>query len=149
MTANYYADNIEKHLERISLRKEKSPIVVYFGRPDSFSDNSKYLYLDACANDYGFRPYWVTSNPGVFDLLNSSGLPVLSLTNQIDAVIQILVKTAAAVFCVNPNESMVDTKVRAAITGAFKLQLWHGLFANNCSAPHSHHNFSQVPHRTI
>jgi CDP-glycerol glycerophosphotransferase len=131
MAANYYAENLELHLERISLRKKKSPIVVYFGRPNSFSDNSKYLYLDACTNAYGIQPFWATANKPIIDLLESSDLPVLPLTGPMDTALQVLVKAAAVVFCVNPNEAMLDARVRAAVAGAFKVQLWHGLFANN------------------
>jgi CDP-glycerol glycerophosphotransferase (TagB/SpsB family) len=130
MGADYYTENSELHLERISLRKEKSPIIVYFGRPGSFSDNSKYLYLDACANPYGMEPFWATADQRVANLLESSGLPVLPLMGHIDPALRVLVKAAAVVFCVNPNEAMLDPRVRAAVTGAFKLQLWHGLFAN-------------------
>lgn len=131
MAPNHYLDCPEMHLERISLRKEKVPTIVYFGRPTSFSDNSKYLYLNACEEPCGVDPLWATGDPRLIDLLGSNGLPVLPLTEPLDGALRVLVKAAAAVFCVNPNESMVHPMVRAALAGAFKLQLWHGLFANN------------------
>jgi len=87
--------------------------------------------LDACANAYGMSPFWATTNQPIINLLGSFGLPVLPLTGQMDMALQVLVKAAVVVYCVNPNEAMLDTRVRAAVAGAFKVQLWHGLFANN------------------
>lgn len=131
MPRDHYADSPELHLERISLRKGKVPTVVFFGRSSSFSDNSKYLYLNAVESPCGFAPLWASADPRLIDLLVANDLPVLPLREPFDSALQVLVKAAAAVFCVNPNESLVSPLVRAALAGAFKLQLWHGLFANN------------------
>jgi CDP-glycerol glycerophosphotransferase (TagB/SpsB family) len=130
MFAKHYSSDLILHLERISERKPKDPVVVFFGRPNSFSDNSKYLFLDACANSYGFTPIWLTADGALFNLLHDAELPVLSYADQLVVVLRLLVKVAVVVYCVNPNEAILDARVRAALHGAFKLQLWHGLFAN-------------------
>ena len=129
MTDNPYASDTLRHLERISLRKRKSPIVLFFGRDGAFSDNSKYLYLDAVAGNYGFDPLWVTSRPAVSDLLATHSLPVLLLDNPPKDALPVLLRAAVAVFCINPNDALTDPNVRASLEGAFRLQLWHGVFA--------------------
>tara|TARA_R110000787_G_scaffold86057_14_gene183471 strand:+ start:7201 stop:8430 length:1230 start_codon:yes stop_codon:yes gene_type:complete len=129
MTENPYASDILRHLERISLRKRKSPVVLFFGRDGAFSDNSKYLYLDAIAGDYGFDPLWVTADTAIASLLTTQSLPALLLDSPPKEALRILLKAAVAVFCINPNDVFADPHIRASVEGAFRLQLWHGVFA--------------------
>lgn len=116
-------------LRRISRRKRKSPLVLFFGRREAFSDNSKYLYLDSCRQDYGFVPLWMTNSAQIATALSAHDLPVLNVTANRTETLRHLLKAAAAVYCINPNEALPEIDYRAALDGAWKLQLWHGVFA--------------------
>jgi CDP-glycerol glycerophosphotransferase (TagB/SpsB family) len=129
MQDNPYAADQYRHLEQISLRKRKTKTVLFFGRQKAFSDNSKYLYLDACRNDRGFSPVWVTGSAEISALLEARKLPVLLTEGNLTEAQKVFLKAAIAVFCTNPNDSLTDGRLRAALTGAWKLQLWHGVFA--------------------
>ena len=116
-------------LRRISRRKRKSPLVLFFGRREAFSDNSKYLYLDSCREDYGFAPLWMTTSAQIAAALARHDLPVLNVAANRTETLRHLLKAAAAVYCINPNEALPEADCRAALDGAWKLQLWHGVFA--------------------
>lgn len=116
-------------LRRISRRKRKSPTVLFFGRREAFSDNSKYLFLDACRQDYGFAPLWMTTSAQIATVLAAHDLPVLNVAANRTETLRHLLKASAVVHCVNPNEALPETDYRAALSGAWKLQLWHGVFA--------------------
>ncbi|MEQ9327659.1 MAG: CDP-glycerol glycerophosphotransferase family protein, partial [Rhodospirillales bacterium] len=122
-------DDQDRLLRRISRRKRKSPLVLFFGRREAFSDNSKYLYLDACRQDYGFAPLWMTTSAEIATALSAQDLPVLNAAADRTETLRHLLKAAAAVYCTNPNEAVPETDYRAALDGAWKLQLWHGVFA--------------------
>lgn len=124
---NHFAQTeYEKNLKIISLKKPKSPIVLFFGR-ETFSDNSKYLYLDACRNNYGFAPVWCSFNTSVIEELRAQKLNALDLSQAPAKNIALLIKAALCVFSINPNESARISSYIAALEGAKKVQLWHGV----------------------
>jgi hypothetical protein len=122
-------ENLARYFRRISRRKRKNRTVLFFGRREAFSDNSKYLFLDACRGDYGFTPLWITTSGEIAETLPRHGLPTLNIASDRRSALRHLLAAAAAVFCVNPNEALPETDFRAALDGAWKLQLWHGVFA--------------------
>lgn len=116
-------------IRQISQRKTKDPVVLFFGR-DSFSDNSKYLYLHAASSskeDIGFVPIWCTYQQQEALDLQSKGLRALCLDRDINRTLQVLLSASVAVFCVNPQESLRNPLFDAALEGSFRLQLWHGV----------------------
>ena len=116
----------EDNLRTVSLKKPKLPIVLYFGR-DNFSDNSKYLYLDACRNNYGFQPVWCSFNTQLVKQLTDLNLSALDLTHNPAKNIAFLIKAPLCVFSISPNESLRISTYTAALAGAQKVQLWHGV----------------------
>jgi CDP-glycerol glycerophosphotransferase (TagB/SpsB family) len=116
----------ESNLKTVSLKKPKEPIILFFGRED-FCDNSKYLYLDACANNYGFKPIWCSFNSNLIKHLQDHNFAVLDLNINPQGVISLLIKAPICVFCINPNESLRVSAYKAALAGAKKIQLWHGV----------------------
>ena len=118
-------------LRRIAARSFKQRTVLFFGRP-TFADNSKYLFLHAAArpqNEVGFTPVWCTANAGLAAELKSHGLQTFHLGADANRTIQFLLTASAAVFCTNPREALLQPMFAAALDGAFKLQLWHGVGA--------------------
>jgi len=116
----------ETNLKAVSLKKAKVPMVLFFGRHD-FSDNSKYLYLDACRNNYGFSPVWCTFNAGLVQQLKESGLTAIDLNVNPHINIAHFIKTPLCVFSITTNESLRLSAYTAALAGAQKVQLWHGV----------------------
>lgn len=111
----------------LSRRVKKRPVVLFFGR-NTFSDNTKYLYLKAAAEKRSYDVLWCTFEQEIISTLRSSGLPVHVLAQDIDRSIDLLMHAAVAVFSVNPSESLRGSMALAAcLDGAQKLQLWHGV----------------------
>jgi CDP-glycerol glycerophosphotransferase len=115
----------------ISQRVRKRPTVLYFGR-NTFSDNTKYLYLADLARGAGHDVLWCTTEEQVETALNKAGLPCFNMLNDANRTIDLLVHAAVAVFCVNPSESLAGLySLHACLAGAKKLQLWHGVSVKN------------------
>ncbi|WP_129339094.1 CDP-glycerol glycerophosphotransferase family protein [Cellulomonas endophytica] len=114
-------------LAHLSRRVRKRPLVLFFGRRH-FADNSKYLYLHALARPRGYDVLWCTLEDDLAATLERHGLPHLHLNRDPDASIDVLLHAAAAVFTVNPHESVGGSfAFRGALAGATQLQLWHGV----------------------
>lgn len=112
---------------QLSQRVRKRPLVLFFGR-GSFSDNSKYLYLQAVSEPRGFEVMWCTFSNELHAALKSRGLPSVHLGQDHDKTIDLLLHAAVAVFCVNPNESLQGSVAfTGCLAGAQKIQLWHGV----------------------
>jgi len=116
----------EDNLKLVSLKKPKIPVVLFFGR-DNFSDNSKYLFLDASRNNYGFQPIWCSFNSGLVKQLLELNLNALDLTVNLAKNIAFLIKAPLCVYSISPNESLRISTYKAALAGAQKVQLWHGV----------------------
>jgi len=116
----------ESNLRIVSLKKPKLPLVLFFGR-ENFSDNSKYLYLDACRNNYGFQPVWCSFNTQLVKQLLDLNLSAIDLTHNPAKNIAFLIKAPLCVYSISPNESIRISTYTAALAGAQKVQLWHGV----------------------
>jgi CDP-glycerol glycerophosphotransferase len=115
------------HFSALSQRMKKEPLVLFFGR-NTFSDNTKYLYLKALAAKRNYEVLWCAFDPELTAQLQGAGLPVHGLCQDVGASINLLLHAAVAVFCVNPNESLRGSvALTACLDGAKKLQLWHGV----------------------
>ena len=112
---------------RLSRRVRKDETVLYFGR-DDFADNSKYAFLNAVGRRNGPRPVWCTMSASLHRELSAAGLPAFDLTADPDATIDTLLHAAAAVFCVNPFNSLGGSDALVSLLdGAATVQLWHGV----------------------
>ncbi len=114
-------------LESMSRRTAKRRLVLFFGRA-TFSDNTKYLYLQDVAREKNHEVIWCGFDEALIAMLSANGLPCVNLSLNIDRSIDLLMHAAVAVFCVNPNESLKGSySLNACLAGARKLQLWHGV----------------------
>ena len=96
----------QRELELLSQRMRKRPLVLFFGR-ETFSDNTKYLYLRALAEPRGYEVTWCTPHAALAQQLQAQGLPCLLLTQtDQNAVLNTLLEAAVAVFTLNPLESV-------------------------------------------
>jgi len=111
----------------LSRRVKKRPVVLFFGR-NTFSDNTKYLYLKAAAEKRSYDVFWCTFEQELVTTLRAAGLPVHALGQDVDRSIDLLMHAAVAVFSINPSESLrASMALAACLDGAQKLQLWHGV----------------------
>lgn len=118
----------QRELELLSQRMRKRPLVLFFGR-ETFSDNTKYLYLRALAEPRGYEVTWCTPHAALAQQLQAQGLPCLLLTQtDQNAVLNTLLEAAVAVFTLNPLESVGHVPpLLGCLAGAQQVQLWHGI----------------------
>jgi CDP-glycerol glycerophosphotransferase len=116
----------ESDIRIISNKVTKHNLVLYFGR-EEFSDNSKYLYLRASDQPYGHRHVWCSYNKNLVQELRGYGLEAFDLGENANETIQILLRAKLAVFTVIPSDSLKSRIFLAALAGAQKVQLWHGI----------------------
>ncbi|MDR0467094.1 MAG: CDP-glycerol glycerophosphotransferase family protein [Deltaproteobacteria bacterium] len=116
----------ERRLEDLALlgrmSKRRNDLVVFIGRAGGrLTDNVKYLYLHACAGDYGFTSYFFTTNQDEYELLEKAKLPVVRL----DAHgVKTLATAGAIVMDDLPRE---QPEAFLLGQGAHTIQLWHGI----------------------
>lgn len=116
-----------KDLEHISQRKKKQNIILFFGR-DTFSDNSKYLYLYMQAHCKAFQVIWCSTCAPLIQQLRQHDLPCFLMTEDEKATHSLFLEAAIAVFCINPLEvTRGNLTPLACLKGAMSLQLWHGV----------------------
>ncbi len=113
-------------LRLLSRKKSKAPSILVLGRY-GFNDNSKYLFLALAARTLGFPVFWGTFNPKLYEELSRRNLPVLDLRGDPAAVVSLLLEISCVVYCTNPAEATGHPFYRAALAGARKVQLWHGI----------------------
>ncbi|MES4611891.1 CDP-glycerol glycerophosphotransferase family protein [Ewingella sp. CoE-038-23] len=114
-------------LESLSCQVPKKRRVLFFGR-ESFSDNSKYLYLYMLENCPHIEVIWCSAERGVIDLLQQNKLPCHYLGEDFTQSADLLLHAAVAVFCVNPSQSLLrNLPLFACLHGAKQIQLWHGI----------------------
>jgi CDP-glycerol glycerophosphotransferase len=112
---------------QLSRKLRKRPLVLFFGR-NTFSDNSKYLFLRAASQPRGYDVVWCTINPELTAQLQAQGLPCLLLSQDIDLTLDLLLHAAVAVFTLNPYESLgMSQPMLGCLAGAKQVQLWHGV----------------------
>lgn len=113
-------------LADLSRRKSKSRMVLFFGR-DQFVDNSKYLFTHVAHSQSQFTPVWCSFNSALVAELKSHGFVAFDMSQDHSRTVALLLSAAVAVHCVNPNESLRLAVFDAALAGAVRLQLWHGV----------------------
>jgi CDP-glycerol glycerophosphotransferase (TagB/SpsB family) len=116
----------EQMLRALSGKKRKTPSVLVLGR-DGFSDNSKYLFLALASRSLGFPVYWGTFDSRLQAELTAKNLPAINLGGNARDVLSVLFEMSCVVYCTNPAEATRSPLFRAALAGAHKLQLWHGI----------------------
>jgi CDP-glycerol glycerophosphotransferase len=120
------AHETEQTLRLLSAKKPKKPSILVLGR-DEFSDNSKYLYLALVARRLGFPVYWGTFNSKLHAELSRRNLPAIDLSGSAAKALSLLIEISCVVYCTNPVDATRNPLYRAALAGAYKLQLWHGI----------------------
>ncbi len=122
-----HLDLVGRELAALSSVVPKRPLVLFFGRP-TFSDNTKYLYLEALEAQRDYDVLWMTTTPVLHQELTANGLPSLNfLANPAEAV-RLMLQATVAVFCENMNAAFGGNNLFAgALAGARKIQLWHGI----------------------
>ncbi|AUV02183.1 hypothetical protein C2U51_14875 [Enterobacteriaceae bacterium ENNIH1] len=124
---NYLLLELCRDLEKISLKKQKKTRVLFFGR-DSFSDNSKYLYLFMLEKYKELDIRWCTTNSSLAEEMTGQGLPCYNLTSNVRETLDFLLESAIAIFCVNPYDSVSQNHAMlASLRGALTFQMWHGI----------------------
>ena len=116
----------EQALRTLSAKKRKTPSILVLGR-DGFSDNSKYLFLALASRSLGFPVYWGTFDSRLHAELAARHLPAIDLSRSAAEVLSALLEISCVVYCTNPAEATRSPLFRAALAGAHKLQLWHGI----------------------
>lgn len=110
----------------LSRRKPKKKIALFFGR-DQFTDNAKYLFAHAAQHQQQFLPVWCSFNSALVADLKSRGFSSFDLGADHARTVSLLLSAAMAVHCINPQEALRAPVFAAALSGAVRLQLWHGV----------------------
>ncbi|QKJ85618.1 teichoic acid glycerol-phosphate transferase [Paramixta manurensis] len=114
-------------LRAIAQRTVKKRLILFFGR-ESFSDNSKYLYLHMVENYPDAEVIWCSAESEVIEQLREHQLPHCDLSGDLQEVFTLLLHAAVAIFCVNPSQSLVANDLLfACLAGTTQIQLWHGV----------------------
>lgn len=113
-----------------SKKVKKKKTVLFFGR-NNFSDNSKYLYLYALKNPGEYELIWCTTDDHLFEKLSAKNLPCLNIKKNFDRTVDIFLHAAVAIFSVSPIDSVGSVALLGCLSGAKKLQLWHGISVKN------------------
>lgn len=124
---NPLAFELCRDLKEISLKKKKKMRVLFFGR-DTFSDNSKYLYLYMLEHYPHLDICWCSPNSSLIATLKSRELPCYDLGSNLHQSMDFLLESSIAIFCVNPLESVGhNLLLLACLHGALTFQMWHGI----------------------
>lgn len=120
---------INEHLSsfsEISKKKKKKNKVLFIGH-DSFSENSKYLFL-SMVRDGSIECIWCTENKKIVDELTAVNLPVHHLGLDDTATINLLLEAKMAIFSITPYVAIKkNIYYYACLAGAVNIQLWHGV----------------------
>ena len=120
-------DKIGRDLAHVSKAVQKRPLVLFFGRP-TFSDNTKYLYLEALQSARDYEVLWMTGTPGLERELAANGLPCVNYLQDPVESVRLMLQATVAVFCENMNAAFGGNNLFVgALAGAQKIQLWHGI----------------------
>ena len=119
-------ERVHDEYVELSLKMPKQSIILFFGHDDSFSDNSKYLYLATVAANTEFQVLWCTWSKRLLGQLRLAGLPCFDLGQDQQKSINLLLEAAVAVYCQN-GHFWNDFVFGGCLAGAQKVQLWHGI----------------------
>lgn len=122
------SNEIIQRLASLSQKNRKKRRVLFFGR-EEFSDNTKYLFLHALAQEKDFEVIWCSTQPELINKLRQHDLPCHLINNETSLeCINLFLSAAVAVFSVNPSQSLNgDEALFASLQGARHIQLWHGV----------------------
>lgn len=127
LLGEFRGDLMDRELAELSRKTYKRPLVLFFGR-QTFSDNTKYLYLEAVRTLADFDVVWCTSTPALAAQLTAHGLPCLDMTADPTVTARELLQCSVAVFCENILSAFAfQPALAGALAGAQKVQLWHGI----------------------
>ena len=115
-------------ISNISKKTVKKKIVLFFGR-ETFSDNTKYLYLKALEEQSDFQCIWCSCEETLIATLKEKNLPCHLISNDtFQETINLFLSAAVALFSVNPSQSLYGSEeIFSALQGAKHFQLWHGV----------------------
>jgi CDP-glycerol glycerophosphotransferase (TagB/SpsB family) len=115
-------------LELLSKKNKKDKIVLFFGR-ETFSDNTKYLYLKALEEQKDITCIWCSCDKTLINSLKENNLPChLIEADSLEDTMKLFLSAAVAVFSVNPSHSLNGSEeLFACLQGARHIQLWHGI----------------------
>lgn len=118
---------MDRELDELSHKVRKRPLVLFFGR-STFSDNTKYLFLEAVNSASDYDVQWCTWSETLAAQLRAHDLPCLLLGDDQAVTIRELLQCSVAVFCENMLSAFIANPALAgALAGAQKIQLWHGI----------------------
>ena len=104
------------------MSKRRDDLVVFLGRAGGrLMDNVKYLYLHACAKEYGFNSLFFTTHRDEYELLKNAGLPVVMPEARGVSIV------AKAGVIVMDDQPVHQAEAYLLGLGARKIQLWHGI----------------------
>jgi len=111
----------------LSIKVKKKPLALFFGR-ETFSDNTKYLFLSCARNKPDFDFMWCTWNQDLHSTLLQNNLPSFFLGGDIKITIELMLEASVAVFCENPWTAFKGIPfLKECLAGAKLVQLWHGV----------------------
>ncbi len=97
-----------------------------------FSGHGKYLYLFLLKykSHYGIDVCWITGSVDDYELLSASGLPVI-YWDMSPKKADYLLQTDLAIYTTHEPISVDGGTHQACLSGAIKVQLWHGIPAKS------------------
>ncbi|MCS2170663.1 CDP-glycerol glycerophosphotransferase family protein [Scandinavium sp. TWS1a] len=121
-------NELSLRLEHISRKNKKDKVVLFFGR-ETFSDNTKYLYLKALEEQRDYTCIWCSCEKTLINSLKEKNLPChLIDADSFEETMRLFLSAAVAVFSVNPAQSLNESEeLFACLHGARHIQLWHGV----------------------
>ncbi len=133
-------ERLTQELGVLSRHIRKRPVVLFLGRPNLapgdvaatsepvFSDNTKYLFLEALSAPRDFEVRWGTLDARLHQQLLAAGLPSVLLRGESRPIVDLLLQTAVVVYSVSPWEALAGQRVLlSCLEGACQIQLWHGV----------------------
>ncbi|MCS2157103.1 CDP-glycerol glycerophosphotransferase family protein [Scandinavium sp. H11S7] len=121
-------NELSLRLEHLSRKNKKEKVVLFFGR-ETFSDNTKYLYLKALEEQRDYTCIWCSCEKTLINSLKEKNLPChLIDADSFEETMRLFLSAAVAVFSVNPSQSLNGSEeLFACLHGARHFQLWHGV----------------------
>jgi CDP-glycerol glycerophosphotransferase (TagB/SpsB family) len=90
------------------------------------------------AKSPGCPVYWGTFSADLHQELTRRKLPAINLAADASAVLAALLEISCVVYCTNPGEATRNPLFRAALAGAYRFQLWHGIGLKTLDLQNTH-----------